>query len=91
MENVYQDLLNDVMTRFNILKNLHIECNEMKGLYRKDETKYQFDKSYFNDKHVSRYSGLIEIKRDLLLALRISDMTKKVLENVCNCNNTFCT
>ena len=82
MEIVYQDLLNDVVTRFNLLKNLILEINEIKKLYISEETKYVFDHEYFNDTNVSRYSGLIQIKKDIMNALRISDMTKKVLDSV---------
>lgn len=82
LENVYQDLLNNFVGRFNQLKKYKLEIDEIRNLQHTEETKYHYDHSYFNDTKISRYSGLIDIQKDLLKNLKLSNMTKKVLDTV---------
>lgn len=82
MENVYNNLLNDVMTRFNILESIKNECIDMKHFSNHKITKQSLDTDFFNERHVARYSGLIEIKKELLQSLRISTTAKKILESI---------
>jgi hypothetical protein len=82
LENVYQDLLNNFVGRFNQLKKYKLEIDEIRNLQHGEETKYHYDHSYFNDTKISKYSGLIDIQKDLLKNLKLSTMTKNVLDTV---------
>lgn len=87
MEIVYQDNLNDVVNRFNSQKVLYLEIGDYKKKFYTSDVEVNLDPLYFNDSNVARYSGQVQIKKDLLCNLNIGNMTKKVIDS-CNKDGT---